>query len=462
MDFPQFEMPRLGAGMLVAIVSIIHVAIAHLAIGAGLLIVMAHTAALRRGDRLLLDFLKRYSVYLVAIPFVAGTVTGVGIWITISLVSPAATSALIHLFVWAWAIEWVFFIVEISAGYVYYYGWGRLAPSRHVAVAWIYFIAAFMSLFVINGIVSFMLTTGDWRPPAELVGVTPQWAFWAALFNPSFWPSLLLRTVSSLAFAAISAAIVANLVRTYTREQRRHIINFASWLLAPIVLMIPLAVWYFAVLPVDSRRFALGWATTMTLFFMFGIVASLCIGAYAWLGLILRRRYINLETSLLLLVLAVVATGAMEFLREGVRKPYLIPGYMYSNGILATPAWRERFRQEGLLAHARFAYPAGMTQDQLHALAPHELGRYVFNAQCRMCHEPGGPNGIRPLVSRASRELVTRMTDELDRLGGYMPPFMGSDLEKRALVEYQLYVADPQGYAATTRPAALSEAGGRQ
>lgn len=459
MDYPHFEVSRLGTGMLVAIVAIIHVAIAHLAVGAGLFLALAHTIATRRNDRLMLDFLRRYSLFLVLVPFVAGAVTGVGIWVTIGLASPPSTSALIHLFVWGWAIEWVFFIVEIVAGYIYYYGWGRLTPERHTAVAWIYFVGAFMSLFIINGIVTFMLTPGDWQPPAEAVGVSAQLAFWKALFNPSFWPSLFLRTISCLAFAGISVAVVANFVRDYTREQRHRIINFGSYWLAPFGLMVPFAVWYFATLPEDSRRFAMGGAIAMTLFMAFGLVSSLYIGGYAYFGLIRQKRYINRETSLLLLAVAFVATGAMEFVREGVRKPYLIHGYMYSNGVIATPAWRERLSKEGILAHARFAWPADMTLEQVNALPLHEKGKYVFNAQCRHCHEPGGPNAIEPLINNASRELVTHMTAELNRIKSFMPPFVGTPEEMRALVEYQLYVANPKEYRPpATQPADVAMA----
>lgn len=447
MDYPHFEVCRLGGGMLVAIVAIIHVAIAHLAVGAGLFLAVGHTRALRRNDELLLDFLKRYSQYLILVPFVAGAVTGVGIWVTIGLVSPQATSALIHMFVWGWAMEWVFFIVEIAAGYVYYYGWGRLTPGRHLAVAWIYFVAAFMSLFLINGIITFMLTPGDWKPPGELTPEAVQGAFWRALFNPSFWPSLLLRTISCLAFAGISVAVVVNFVREYTREQQQKIINFGSYWLAPIGLMVPFAIWYFAVLPEDSRQFAMGGAIAMTLFLAFGLVSSLYIGGYAYFGLIREKRYINRETALLLLAVAFVATGAMEFVREGVRKPYLIHGYMYSNGMLASPAWREKLGREGVLAHAPFAYPAKYTLEQVRALPDaRERGKYVYNAQCRACHEPEGTNAIGPLINRSSRELVTRMTAELNHLKGYMPPFAGTPQELSDLVEYQLYLANPRTY----------------
>ena len=447
MDYPHFEVCRLGGGMLVAIVSIVHVVIAHLAVGAGLFLAVGHTRALRRKDELLLDFLRRYSQYLIMIPFVAGAVTGVGIWVTIGLVSPPGTSALIHFFVWGWAMEWVFFIVEIVAGYVYFYGWGRLTPGRQAAVAWIYFVGAFMSLFLINGIITFMLTPGDWKPPAELAASDVQMAFWKALFNPSFWPSLLLRTISCLAFAGISVAVVANFIRDYTREERQRLINFGSYWLAPFGLMAPFAIWYFATLPAGSREFAMGGAIAMTLFMAFGLVSSLYIGAYAYFGLIRQKRYINRETALLLFAVAFVATGAMEFVREGVRKPYLIHGYLYSNGMFASPAWREQVRREGILKHAPFAYPAEMSLEQVQALPlAHERGKYVYNAQCRACHEPEGTNAIGPLINRSSRALVTQMTAELDHLKGYMPPFAGTPQEMHDLVEYELYLANPKTY----------------
>ena len=42
-----------------------------------------------------------------------GTVSGVGIWFAIGLTHPEATSTLIHNFVFGWAMEWVFFLVEL-------------------------------------------------------------------------------------------------------------------------------------------------------------------------------------------------------------------------------------------------------------------------------------------------------------------------------------------------------------
>jgi cytochrome bd-type quinol oxidase subunit 1 len=453
-DYPFFDVPKLGSGMLIAIVAIFHVVIAHLTVGAGFFIGIAHTVAVRRQDSLLLDYLRRFSLSFILLTLVAGAVSGVGIWVTISLGSPSATSALIHFFVWGWAIEWVFFIVEIAAAYIYYYGWYRLTPKRHIAVAWIYCFTAFMSLFIINGIIAFMLTSGSWQPPAE-ADASAQQLFWLALFNPSFWPSVLLRLISSLALAGLFVIVVVNFLKDYSQEQKRRVINIGSYMLAPIGLMLPLAIWYFAVLPPHARHYPLGGSIAMTLFMAFGLVASVLIGAYAYFSLIRHKTYIDAATGFLLLGIAVIATGSMEFVREGTRKPYLIYDYMYSNGILDTPEWKERINENGILEYARFAYPPDMTLDKVHEQPLKEMGRYVYNAECLICHTPQGTNAIEPLINNASREWLTKTMDELYRLKLFMPPFLGTEKEKRAVVEYMRYLADRETYEppATTQPA---------
>ncbi len=436
MHYPSYNFPPLGGGLLVAIVAITHVVIAHFAVGAGFFIAITQTIAVRRHDALLLRFLRDQAKFLVLLAFVAGAVSGVGIWFSIGIVSPAATSALIHQFVWGWAAEYCFFLIEIVAGYVYYYGWDRLSPRRHLAVAWIYAIAAFMSLFIINGIITFMLTPGEWVSLQP--GYNADAAYWVAFFNPTFWPSLLLRTISSLALAGIFVAVTANIHRRYSRDEKQRIINVGSYYLVPLGAMAPLAIWYFEALPPLVRELALGGAIAMTLFMSFGVVSSLFIAAYSYFGLIRRKRYINTETSLLLLAVAFVATGSMEFVREGIRKPFLIHGYLYSNGIPATREWQERLDHEGVLAHARFAYPASLSEADLADRPLEELGRYVFEAECRACHEPGGTNDLAPMVARAAREWIEATTADLHGVKYFMPPFMGTQREREALVAYQM------------------------
>lgn len=446
MEYPLFEVPGVGGGLLIAAVAIVHVVIAHFAVGGGFFMAIAHTLAVRRGDALLARYVKDHAQFLVLLAFVSGALTGVGIWFAIGIVSPAATSRLIHNFFWGWAAEWCCFAVEIVAGYVYYYGFHRLRPRQHLVVVWVYAVAAFLSLAIINGILTFMLTPSRW---AEMIrgreAFHADWAFWLGLFNATYWPSLLMRSVSCLALAAIFVAVIVNLRASYTREERQRIINLGAYFMAPLALMIPVGVWYFAELPPAAQAKIQGGAVAMTLFFMFGLAASLLIAGYAYFGLIRGGRYINLETSLLLLAIAFIATGSMEFVREGVRKPYVIQDVLYSNGVPTYDGWPQRLQNEGGLVFMPFARAPGQSVADIRALPLHESGAYVYRAQCRACHEIDGFNGIRPLVAGKSRKLLLSILHELDAYG-YMPPFLGDDYEMRALTEHLLKLSLGEAY----------------
>src|SRR5512143_3958278 len=155
MNYPLWDLP--APGLLIATVAILHVFVSHFAVGGGLFLVLAERKARRERDEALLGYVRAHSRFFVLLTLVTGAITGVGIWFVIGLVHPDATSTLVNAFVWAWAIEWTFFATEIAAAMVYYYGWDRLDARTHQRVGWIYSAAAWLSLGVINGILSFML-----------------------------------------------------------------------------------------------------------------------------------------------------------------------------------------------------------------------------------------------------------------------------------------------------------------
>ncbi len=148
--------------MLIAIVSTAHILVAHYAVGGGLFLAVevSHTYRTRNVDYL--AYLKRHAKFLVLLTVVFGAVTGVGIWWTIGLASPLATRILLQAFVFAWAVEWVFFLLEIVSAFVFYYYWDRLPQKIHTTVLWIYAISGWASLAIISAITAFMLDPGDW------------------------------------------------------------------------------------------------------------------------------------------------------------------------------------------------------------------------------------------------------------------------------------------------------------
>src|SRR5574341_1545296 len=146
MNYPVWDV-SFGAGLLIAIVAITHVFVSHFAVGGGLFIVLTEKRAYRLNDQSLLEWLMRHTKFFVLLTVVYGAISGVGIWFTIGLIHPSGTSSLIHTYVWGWAIEWVFFFVEITAALLYLYGWKKLNRKTHLWLGWIYFIAAFLSIF---------------------------------------------------------------------------------------------------------------------------------------------------------------------------------------------------------------------------------------------------------------------------------------------------------------------------
>jgi cytochrome bd-type quinol oxidase subunit 1 len=174
MNYPVWYLPTIGGGTLIALIAIVHVFISHFAVGGGLYLVCAERKGLRENSSEILDFTKKHAKFFMLMTMVMGGITGVGIWFIISLVNPAATSILIHVFVFGWATEWVLFVVEIVSILVYYYCFGRIDPRTHQTVGWIYFIAAWFSLFLISGIIDFMLTPGAWLTDRN---------FWSGYFH---------------------------------------------------------------------------------------------------------------------------------------------------------------------------------------------------------------------------------------------------------------------------------------
>ena len=162
MNYPVWFLPQLGGGLLIAIIAVLHVVISHLAVGGGLFLVLTERKAVLTKNNALLEYVRKHSWFFLLLTMVFGGMSGVGIWFIIALVNPAATSSLIHTFVFGWAIEWVFFLAEIVALLIYYYRFGKMDHKSHMTLGWLYFIFAWLSLFVINGILCFMLTPGKW------------------------------------------------------------------------------------------------------------------------------------------------------------------------------------------------------------------------------------------------------------------------------------------------------------
>ena len=357
--------------------------------------------------------MKGFTNFFLLLTMVAGGMTGVGIWFTIALVQPAGTSALIHQFVFGWATEWVFFIVEIAALLFYHYMWDRLEARIHLAIGWIYAAAAWLSLAVIDGILSFMLTPGKWLASGS---------FWDGFFNPGYLPSLVFRTAVALMIAGLFGLIAA--LRAKDGKLRRFLSRYASaWIVLPMILLLASGFWYFSVSDAELQGemfkgfwFIQGYWTACL---------ALSITLFAG-GLALLVRLPGALSPAVVGVLIAVGLGWMgsfEFLRELARKPYVIRGYLYSSGVLASDL--PRIEREGWLKSAVWA----------RKLSKPEAGADMLASQCLPCHTVGGRRDLAKLTAGLD---VQGMEEQLEAQGAspYMPPFAGNADDREILANY--------------------------
>ena len=433
--FPVNEFDPMIKGMVMGGIGIVHVFLAQFAIGGGFLMLFFQWLATTGRNPHARQFLDGYFKVLVLVSFVFGALTGVAIWFTTIQISPRTIGVMVDEYHWIWATEWTFFCLEVVAGYAFYRYGKRLDDKSRFILLGLYSAAAWFSLFWINGILSWQLTPGGW---------TTDRTVWSGFFNPSFWPSLIFRTITALTIAALVACLVISTMKNVERDRQRSLQNHAAWLLAPMTLMPLLGIWFLAVIPADSRSYVLGGSAAMTLFMGLALAASLLLGLYAMIGLLRERLFINGATAALLIALAFGATAAGEFVREGVRKPFTIREYLYSNSI--RPDEVAALRSEGCLTVD--PYPlrnASKLPDETI-----RMGARVYRMQCSICHTVAGVNGLTHLTGTWSLDQQRLNIAKLQLTKPFMPPFAGTAEELEALVQFIRWSHSPDNYQTGT------------
>src|SRR3989442_3967403 len=130
MHYPFWFVPGVTSPMLMAVIAVLHIFVSLYAVGGGIFLARETASASRTNNHKYLDSLHGHAWFFILVTVVYGAITGVGIWWTIGLASPLPTEMLIHTFVFAWAMEYVFFILEIVSAFIFYYAWGRLTPKN--------------------------------------------------------------------------------------------------------------------------------------------------------------------------------------------------------------------------------------------------------------------------------------------------------------------------------------------
>ena len=99
MNYPVWQVSGVGSPWVIGIVSIFQVLIAWFAVGGGLYLPLAERKLYAEGREDWVPVLIKHSRFFLILTGIFGAVSGVGIWFSIGLVHPEATSTLIHNFV---------------------------------------------------------------------------------------------------------------------------------------------------------------------------------------------------------------------------------------------------------------------------------------------------------------------------------------------------------------------------
>lgn len=419
-EYPVWDIGYWGGGLLIAVIAILHVYIAHFAVGGGLFLVLTEKKGYKENSQSILDYTKQHAKFFLLASMVFGAISGVGIWFTISLLSPSATSTLVHFFAFGWATEWVFFLGEIITLFVYYYTFGKMEKRNHLLVGWLYFVFGWASLFIINGIITFMLTPGKWIQTGD---------FWDGFFNPTFMASLCFRTFMALMLAGLFGFLTSAWIKD--DEFKETMVQYcAKWVLIPLIFAMISAGWYISDLPPDQKQMIFNQSPEIPLFLKAFVWISIAI-FIGGLGMAFKKPLIiGKPFAIAMAFIGLLYIGSFEWIREAGRRPFILYAYEYSNSVHVKDV--PLVLEKGVLSSARWVKHKEITETNVL-----EAGKEIYRLLCLSCHSIGGPmNDILPLTKKYSLVGMNSLLDGMGKILPYMPIFMGTEAERNALATY--------------------------
>lgn len=445
MEFPFFHLDWMGNRLLIAFIGTLHVFINH-ALAVGLIPLVAMLEY--RGYRANLlnpgagDSWDRLARRVMGVAFVltttAGALTGVGIWLSVALVNPAAIGSLTRVFYGAWFTEWIVFVLEVIFIMFYYLGWKRSTESpaaklRHIRTGAALSLFSWLTMAIIVAILGFMMDPGNWLSART---------FLSGVANPLYIPQLYLRTPLALMLGgAVALLMIPWILEKRDPVREKSVIFVSLWLLIWTPVLAAGAFLYRGAIPEAMQANFPTAVTTQAYLNWYGSLAwvipgtigvSLLLGVW---GVLRPRRLPRLAAAVPLLAL-LLFLGSFERVREFIRKPFIIGGYMYASGLRVEDY--PLYQRDGLLARAVFRPPSATSSGDRE-----ETGRHVFLAACSRCHTTGGVNSVlrkfrnlgtpgRPLDSATIQAYIPGM----HKAWYYMPPFPGNQAELEALTAY--------------------------
>jgi mono/diheme cytochrome c family protein len=443
MDLPVFHLDFLNNRMLIAVIAVLHVVINHgMAVGGIPLVAYLERRGVATGDEAWDRLAHRLLSCFFITTTTVGALTGVGIWLSASLVNPYAIGSLIRVFFWTWFTEWLVFVTEVVLILSYYLTWKTWQGARkraHVKLGTTLAVASWVTMALIVSILGFMMDPGSWRTDRTL---------FSGMLNPVYLPQLAFRTPLAMVMAGAFGLVILLWATERASSLRADAVRaIGRWTLFWTPFCVVGGYWYARAVPTAMQSnvpVALltqaleGWAKTAL--WVLGVAAASIALIMLWGAL--KPRTLRRFAFVLPALLSILLLGTFERVREFVRKPYAIAGYLYSNGFRAEDY--ALLQRDGLLAHATYTSVREVTAEN-----EVQAGREVFNLACTRCHTVDGVNGIRDILDRMysdrdawgyaqpwSQDAIATYVGAMHNARPFMPPFPGNEREKRALAAW--------------------------
>lgn len=449
MDFPLFHLDWLNDRLLIAIIAILHVFINHgLAVGfipfitrleqQGVAKSAAHEITDPAWDGMVYKMMKVGFIVTTTL----GAMTGVGIWLSVSVVSPSSIASLIRVFYWGWFVEWLVFVTEVILILIYFLTWKNSNKSlnakiRHIRFGWFLSVFSWITMAIIVSILGFMMDPGNWNTNHSLLN---------GFSNPIYLPQLLFRTPTAMLVGGVFGYLLVTIFTQKNSTLRSRAVKQSSiWILFWAPLSLSGAIFYYHAMPQAMREnmsIAVGtieFAKYYDLLKMSILVAISTVLLIALAG-IWKPKKIRMVMILIPCIITFSFLGIFERVREFIRKPYVIGGYMYSN-LLRVEDY-PLYKKDGILKYATYTSTPFINEEN-----KLEAGRNVFILTCSRCHTTQGINSIVSVFEnvygkgkRFEEGAIAAFTKGMHNGRTFMPEFPGNQKELDALAAYIKYI----------------------
>jgi hypothetical protein len=445
MDFPMFHLDWLNDRFLIALIAILHVFINHgLAVGFIPYITRLEAQGVLNSshdqitDKAWDDMVYKMMKVGFIITTTLGAMTGVGIWIAVSVVSPSSIASLIKVFYWAWFTEWLVFVTEVVLILIYFLTWKNSNKSlkakiRHIRFGWVLSIFSWITMAIIVSILSFMMDPGNWKTHHSLLN---------GFSNPIYLPQLLFRTPAAMLVGGMFGYLLATIFTKKNTEIRSRIVKQSSvWTLIWTPLSLLGAVNYYKAMPAAMKENMSTAVSTLEFAQYYDLLKWIIIGAISTVLIIAvwgvwKPRKVGFLMVLIPCLMAFGFLGIFERVREFIRNPYVIGGYMYSN--LLREEDYPLYKRDGVLKYATYNSTPEITENN-----KIEAGRNVFILTCSRCHTTRGINSIVGVFENLygkdkpfEEAAIAQFTKNMHNGRTFMPEFPGTQKELDALAAY--------------------------